>query len=69
MHTQLKCIFYIYFKYVYTLLLTYSYTVFKHIRHSIHAPPNPYHNVIEKVVEYNEVVGDINVHWIVSVAV
>ena len=41
MHTQLKCIFYIYFKYIYNLLFIYSYTVYMHIRNSIHAPPNP----------------------------
>ena len=40
MNIQLKCIFYIYFKYIYNLLLTYSYTVYMHIRNSIHVPPN-----------------------------
>ena len=41
MHTQLKCIFYIYLKHICTLLFTYSYTVYMHIRYSIHASPNP----------------------------
>ena len=43
MHTQLKCIFYIYLKHICTLLFTYSYTVYMHIRYSIHASPNPCH--------------------------
>ena len=43
MHTRLKCILYIYFKDIYTLLLTYSYTVYMYIKNSIHVPPNLCH--------------------------
>ena len=50
MQTQLKRVFYIYFGYIYTLLLTYSYTVYVHIRNSIHAPPPQLMLVAIKVI-------------------